>query len=419
MANGVSAKGRNYVFWLGIALCTLYYSYRYPLQINSSGTSETYSDTPAVLQAGKFALAFPLLVISIVLAFTHSSRLSRWLIAIAALFVSGFAVLKFLQDTDFQLIDFSFWFIFSLFLSLAVQEVSVLAVDKYFYLMLAYAFGTTFIQLFLFIAFGRLPALAWAGGYSVRFGGFLDDPNGFAAILFLLLGWSWLRFLGWVRVVVVTGIVICLGLTQSWTALAFFLATALAYFLYRAFRRPLGAILAVCVLPFLAFFVLNLIPLLQQGFLLEMLQQKQGSIEGHLFPWADWLSRWPHWAFLGNQQYSFYESWWASSLINFGVMWLAVYSMLIIVLLMCVWSAFNKAQGKSRSVYGGLLLFGLYFSLGSLNLPLPTVFPINVLFFVFFFLVSFGKITSNADEPVAALPSRVRMVCHAAQTSQK
>jgi hypothetical protein len=57
-------------------------------------------------------------------------------------------------------------------------------------------------------------------------------------------------------------------------------------------------------------------------------------------------------------------------------------------------------------LHAGFLLFGYYFAFGSLGLPFPIKFPINVLFFAFFYLVAFGKI-ATADR--AATPNELEL----------
>jgi hypothetical protein len=392
MAIETHSNQKNTVFWLGIVLCTLYLSYRYPLQINDSGTSPTYSDTPLILQAGKFILALPLMAISVFRWLVNSARLPKAPIVLVTLFLSCFALLKVLDASDSQYFEFSFWLFFSLVLVLGVGSIAISAIDKYFYLLLVFALGSTLIEVLLFFLFGRLPALAFSIGLSARFGGFLDDPNGFAAILFLLMGYSYMRFKGRTRFLILASLVICLLLTQSWTALAFFLGISFLWVFVKALKRPLSAIVAICMLPFVGVFLMRLIPVLQQGFLLEVLQSKQISIEGHIFPWSDWISKWTQWALLGAWKYNAYESFWQAGMINFGLLWFAAYLGLILAMLISMHRTFSKASHQSRPVLAGLLLFGYYFAFGSFNLPFPTIFPINVLFFLFFLLVTLGKV---------------------------
>jgi hypothetical protein len=391
---------KNYAFWLGIALCTIYQSYRYPLQYSSAGTSPTYSDTPVLWQAGKFVLAVPLIVVSAMRWLGNSARIANWPIFVGTLFLSSFSLLKIVNGHDAQYLDAAFWLFFSLLLALSVDSVNATSIDKYFYILLAYAFGSTVVQVFLFLAFGRLPALAFEGSYLVRFGGFLDDPNGFAAILFLLLGWSYKRFKGRKRVLILAGLVISLLLTQSWTALVFFMALLLVCILIIAKKRPLAALATICALPLGAMLVLHWVPQLQEGLLLDIFQDKQESIQGHLFPWTLWVSKWTDWTVLGVWNYSPYESWWASSMVNFGILWFAAYLVLVITLLIYSVRANRTATPECRPVYAGLLLFGCYFAVGSLNLPFPIIFPINALFFLLLFLVAFRKIVAD-DRPMA------------------
>lgn len=73
---------KNYAFWLGLVFCTVYQSYRYPLQINTVGFSPTYSETPLIWQGGKYVLALPLIAVSVVRWLSNSSRLTRWPIAL-------------------------------------------------------------------------------------------------------------------------------------------------------------------------------------------------------------------------------------------------------------------------------------------------------------------------------------------------
>lgn len=392
---------QNYVFWLGLTLCTIYQSYRYPLQVNTAGLSPAYSDTPTILQAGKFVLAFPLIVISAVQWLRNSARTARWPIVLSTLFLSTYSLLKVLGGYDSQYLDVFFWMLFALVLVLAVESVSVSAIDRYLCFLLAYAFGSTLIQLFLFFAFGRLPAMAYEGTYLIRFGGFLDDPNGFAAILFLLMGWSYKRFKGSSRFLILFGLIVSLFLTQSWTALGFLLVLLLVCSVIAVSKHPLWGILAICTISFVIILAVHWVQQLPTG-LMDILDAKGGSIGEHQFPWEQWSSIWTNWALLGDWKYNAYESWWAAAMVNFGLLWSAVYVSLITALLVYLRRFFLKAPIEARPVHTGLLVFGCFFAVGSLNLPFPIKFPINALFFLFSFLVAFGKIETDEGSTAAS-----------------
>lgn len=388
------ARSRNYLFWTGVVLCTVYQSYRYPLQINTLGFSPNYSDTPLGWQLGKFLLAFPLLVFSAIRWINNSGRLTRWPIVVLTLFLSCFCVFKMLSHPDSQYVDVSFWMLFSLMLVLAVDRVSVSEIDRYLYLLLIYSLFSNLIEVCLYIAIGRLPAMA--GGF-VRFGAFLDDPNGFAPLVFLLTGWCYKKYRGSKRFFLLSALFVCLLLTQSWTAFAFFGAAMFLFVMIAATKRPILALFLVCVLPWFVIVVGQWLQQLPLGLIHDALEMKQGSIEGHFFPWDQWGPKLANWAILGDWQYNPYESWWAAAMVNFGLVWLVAYCALIGSLLRWTWRSWTNALPHTKPVYAGLLFFGTYFAAGSLGLPFPIKFPVNALFFLFFFLVAFGKIAE--DEP--------------------
>lgn len=386
---------KNYAFWLGLVLCTVYQSYRYPLQINTVGFSPTYSETPLIWQAGKYVFALPLIAMSIIRWLGNSAPLTRWPIALGTVYLSSYSLMKILGGHDSQYVDVFFWMLFALVLVLAVDTISIAAIDKYLWLLLVYAFASTAIEVFLFLAFDRLPAMALPGTFFVRFGGFLDDPNGFAAILFLLMGWSNTRFEGRKRFLILAGLCVCLLLTQSWTAIAFFLAVILVYAVLAISKRPLLAMFVVCSLSLLILLLVHWFQQLPIGAFSDLLEAKEGSIEGHIFPWALWSSRWEDWALFGDWQYNPYESWWGAALVNFGMVWLGVYVGLILTLLIYLRRSWARAAFTVKPVYAGLLIFGYFFAFGSFGLPFPLKFPINAIFFLFLFLVAFGKVAAD------------------------
>jgi len=196
-------------------------------------------------------------------------------------------------------------------------------------------------------------------------------------------------------------------LTQSWTALAFLVLISLLWGLVGVSKRPVVAVVTICASALLVVAVIHAMPQAPAQIFEDMLTAKQGSIEGHLFPWAQWFSRWTEWTLLGDWTYNPYESWWAGALINFGVPWLCVCVIFTAGLLFSLHGALSRAAREARPVYSGLFLFGCYFVFGCLNLPLFIVFPINFLFFLFSFLVAFGKIRpqrqlSFGDTPTMA-----------------
>jgi hypothetical protein len=381
-------------FWAGLLISTAYLSYRYPLQINSSTTSQVYSDTPLSLQVGKFALIFLTCCVSV--PFLFRKRFNRLQVGIVLLtvIVFSFPLLKLLAGFESRYLELSFWPLAALVLVIPLKSIDLQSVDKYLKVVFFFAIISDVIEVTLFLLFGRLPALGWSRSLAVRFGGFLDDPNGFAAILFLLMGWGFYRFKGKTRLFVQIALIICLLLTQSLTAIGFLGGLIVVAMCWRLIKKPLFIlwIFSGCAV---------LVGLLAVTHALEtiilIIALKSGSAADHLsIPWSSLIERWNEWFFVGGLSYEFYESWWVSSLVSFGIVWYIGNLLLTSVLVYTVWRSFRFfPSGKEKAVLAGIFLFCIYFVVGSANLPFFIIFPINFLFYIFCFLISLGKIRAE------------------------
>jgi hypothetical protein len=397
-------------FWVGLLISTAYLSYRYPLQINSSTTSQVYSDTPPSLQVAKFALIFITCCISA--PFLFWKRLNRLQAGILILtgIVFSFPLFKLLGGLESRYLEIAFWPLAALVLAMPLKNIDLRSVDKYLKVVFFFAIISDAVEVILFLLFGRLPALGWSGGFSVRFGGFLDDPNGFAAVLLLLMGWSFYRFRGKTRLFMQFALVICLLLTQSLTALGFLGVLIVVVIFGRLIKKPLFIlwVFAGCAI---------LIGLLQVTHAFEVIgliiTLKSRSASDHLsIPWSSLVDRWTEWFLVGEPSYEFYESWWVSSLLSFGIVWYVGNLLLTFVLVYAVWRSYRSCRcEKEKAVLAGIFLFCIYFVVGSANLPLPTIFPINFLFYLFCFLVSFRKTsTETSGHSILSIKSSSRTI---------
>ncbi len=185
-------------------------------------------------------------------------------------------------------------------------------------------------------------------------------------------------------------LVICLLLTQSLTAIGFLGALILVAMCWRLIKKPLSLLwmFSGCAV---------LVGLLEVTHAFEtislIIALKSRSASDHLsIPWSSLIEGWTEWFFVGRLSYEYYESWWISSLISFGIVWYIGNLLLTFVLVYMVWRSFRFCPpGKEKAVLAGILLFCIYFVVGSANLPFSTIFPINFLFYLFCFLVSFRK----------------------------
>jgi hypothetical protein len=390
-------KTRNWVFWCGLVGCTVYQSYRYPLQINSSLTSPTYTDTPFWLQAGKFLLCCPLLFFAATYCIRKPLARMQWLVTSLVLFLFVFGFLKAISGGGPSYLEPTFWMASSVLLVWAVDIIHLEEIERYLRFLLLFGLSSTFIQVLLLVLFGRLPALAYEGTISIRFGAFLDDPNGYSAILFLLMGWSYGRYRGRKRAFWVGSILLMFLLAQSWTALIFLGLVCFVWGVAHIPRTPLK-VLVICMVVCIAVSIsLRNAPDTVVSAFNTILEAKQRSAEGHAFPWAQLGPRWTEWIFFGQSSYIPYESWWAGALVNFGLPWICIHAVTIAIITFFTGMSLYRANDHARPVYLGLFLFEAYFIFGSINLPFPSVFPVNVILFLLSFLVLFGKIAPDHE----------------------
>src|SRR5271170_7264661 len=80
--------------WAALIFCTVYQSYRYPLQLNTVGMSPLYSDTPPAFQAAKAIVTSVFCLISICYFPKQLFSYSKWFMVAFVVFMSGYPVLK-------------------------------------------------------------------------------------------------------------------------------------------------------------------------------------------------------------------------------------------------------------------------------------------------------------------------------------
>ena len=392
----------------------LYYTwYRYPFKINAKNTSPTYADTPAWLQGGKYILIIGVLlavgVIVAVVVFRSRARINLRDRDILFVFVAGglfsgmslFAIIKgvVIGDTD----SLKLGVILGVGIVLSALSVGWKLVGRRLVKILSIFASVVIlvdaVQILLYVTTGRLPALAYAHSVSIRFGSILDDPNGLAFLMPLLLGavlFTW-KHAFW-RIVAASSLVIALVLTQSLTGIASCLLAALigTFTLGRGRRRRrFWAVLGVS----LGFMAILLAVLLLSGIGQKFLQAKAGSFFAH----STVLSAWPRldvMTLLGlNGSVVSSESSYLSLVLQFGLPFTLAYCFLgvaAVVILRRVIRA--DSPRRPPMIYVLFYYFLIAFLIGSINLRLSDVFPVN-LFYVMGIAVSvFAVVASRRKE---------------------
>lgn len=267
-----------------LVLYLFYYSYRYILQYNSEITSPTYSNTPAAISLLKYV--FLAVLLAVLFFRLTSERIAPKPLALCA----GLLVLQNLYallTTKNTACAAALGCLMPLFLLLLVPvPLNEAPFDRALTVFLNFTVAYEFLQILLYAAAGRLPALGYPTGKltDVRFGGPWDDPNGFAVFLSFLLPYSCYKYRGAKRAFYALSLSVFLALTWSMTGIACFAAVllflgALRLSETRVTRKKLFVFVLVCLL--LAVGAIA-------GYLLfrekidYFFQSKAGSFYGHL-----------------------------------------------------------------------------------------------------------------------------------------
>lgn len=381
-----SLKIENIV-WITIWFSVLYLSYRYPLQINSSQTSPTYSDTPVFLQVGKYLglLFLSMLCFGAIRLRTLSSY--ALLYFAASLFFCMLMLLRYFLVGAIDYLQIAFVILFGLGFSLSVRDFKMEAFEKFLRTLFFVSLVVDVFQIFAFYKYGRLPALAYEGSSSVRFGSFLDDPNSFSIVCVMFMAFfqrnkNYLLFLC---------AFIMLLATQSLTggALAVILI-GVGLFFDSGYK---GRVLLIFFLVILFASYLWFFDAVNNFYAAYMLE-KAGSIEGHAASFYNLQG-------LAVLEYVFGASAAMDAetaplyvMLNFGLVGVFLYFFLISAPVVTSIFVIRRVGGVGSLSSGAYALLAFLWAvfLGSFNLPFIKIFPINFLFFIFSGFLLFGRI---------------------------
>jgi hypothetical protein len=380
-------------------LISLYYlSYRYPFQINSSLTSPTYSDTPTLLSLGKYLLTLCLYVTLAIGLFLSRSQLCREDYSILGMLLSALSFGSPLLGALLTATSGDTYFFEVLFFApiFGFTYLSLKPFGSYFspyiYRLLATAAWSFLIfdivQVLLFATHGRLPALAFENSISIRFGSFLDDPNGYAFLLALFtpLAIAMQR----VRKALFIALAgVNLFLTFSLTGIISFVAAGLFLLLVHSHFKRTVNLLALTALLLTPVLIISAAALIGSSIFSTFMEAKSESISQHLsifdkFGDIDSTS-----LFGFNPTGALGESGILNIAANFGV-----FSVLLLYFIgastittsidsiqkLYIGPNMDSSQRQLIAVNMALLGFVVATLVGLSNLPLESVFPINALF---------------------------------------
>lgn len=285
--SGEKCRQPSYIIGGLLILYLFYYSYRYILQYNSTVTSPTYEDTPLFFQAAKFAFLF-VLVVFLFYSLRNSKIYKKDIVPFVLIVLLmcqslySFFVTQNIGDLTFILLLSP-----GLLIILTNERPNIDILDNICLVFLNFSLIYEIIQITLYLATDRLPALAYDTGVftDVRFGGPWDDPNGFSVLLLFLIPYAFLKFRSVKRFFYVAVLVLCLAITWSLTGIATFCILLAIFFLKFLIKNKKNALRVIIWISFAVFmFLICGIFLYFFAFdkIVDFFNGKIGSIMGHL-----------------------------------------------------------------------------------------------------------------------------------------
>lgn len=367
-------------------LTALYYlSYRYPLQINSSGTSPTYADTPPAFQVAKYviwaALVFLLLLHNLATLGSVERRRVHPVLILTLGLLGLWPIIQGALYSDIGIFESGIYFLFPLVLLLfGAARVDPFRISRTIFIFAIVAISVEVIQLVLFLSVGRLPALAYAGTYSVRFGSIWDDPNGFGFVIALLIPFGAIYLRRWrSRLTLLAALIGLLVLTQSITAITSSLVASLMVWFFHlrtSAGRLVAAIYGVAIIAIAIGFAVG-----TSGFFQVFFRYKTASVSGHLSSFDPLrnagLAEIIGWAPTSGHG----ESGYLNMLLGSGIVFVIAYALLLLVIVARGLRRMSEVTSPPafRAIHAGLAGFSMSVFLGLGNLPLELIFPVNAL----------------------------------------
>lgn len=375
-----------------LSVSLYYYSYRYIFKYNSSETSPTYSDTPVSFQIGKYILCgLIILLFFFLLRYKKKRFFTRHSLSIflCLLIYTSLLLVYGIIDKDMisiqRAITYSIPLIFGFF---GFTTIDLLKIEKFIYYFCFYSIIYEAIQIALFILYGRLPALAYAGSFSIRFGGPWDDPNGFSIFLSFLLPftyyystnkktkifWSIANFL-------------MIILAQSVTAA---IATSISlsiYYIINSNNKITRQKRTIKFLGLIILFIPIVLTVSNIPAIHAFLEVKQGSVDGHMDSFEAISQISAIQLLLGFSHISG-ESDIANHIGQWGIFFLLLF---YTIYLKNIYKLYRLMKQQSIALWKSCFIFQLTFIIASINLPVSTIFPISLTSCIIILISSFQQ----------------------------
>ncbi|MGG3571856.1 hypothetical protein ABES80_05040 [Bacillus gobiensis] len=399
-------------FILSLFLLSFYYlSYRYPLQYNSATTSYAYSDTPMLYQLGKYAIfaGILLLFLMLLLSLKESSffyQKSVWVDITTVFVLFTFSVSNFIfMKNDYLLQTGLFFSVPLLFYGFPFQRINYNIINRCIEVFIYVAIIVEVYQLINYYAFGRLPALGYPNSLSVRFGSIWDDPNGFALIIpFLIPFVIKSSFSIAKKTLLIISLLATLLFTQSITGVFTLIMSGLigltVLYLFDSKARWLKLIVGILFGMIILYsgFKISIEP---SEFWTSYMELKQGSFEGHEAGFLHLENLKPEYLLGFNTEPlgKYAETGYLNLLLNFGIFYLLAFLYIGIVTIKRLAEIIENNRGsKHIRLFYAAFFYVIGFYTAMINLPIETVFPLNLILVLCIVLSYTGKLEGNRDE---------------------
>jgi hypothetical protein len=421
---------RRIALWVATALfaANVYYFHRYAFRYNNDETSPTYTDTPFFWQATKYFLMFAATALAWASAWWAVRTPGRRSFAVWRDFdvrpTGGFAPLMGALLLYGALITLTVspsndnfgnligvWFFLPIVLLVVVAPLGRPSFTVYGWAgvgLIGYHVVFSAQQLLLFVALDRLPALAYENSLT-RFGGGLDDPNGFGVIVvlpMLLCVAMWSSFpKRWPVVAVFSVLGVLLFLTLSFSAAI----GCIAGFVVLAVLTRRGKLLAAIGATLAVFVAIGRVWSYTRSVIEDKMESALTRFDfggaGDQAGISDFFSDFSlvHFVF-GDPGTSYRsENSYLLILTNFGLIGLGLVIALVIVAFRRGVVTAHQARAKQSvelaRLYEGLLAFMVAFAVASIGVPYFEVFPVNMLFWTVAVLAAMGPNVTGLAKP--------------------
>lgn len=180
-----SSQAFYFIEFLSFYSLNLYYWYRYILRYNTDYASAEYRDTPTFLRGGKYAVVVVLAVLLVLAMLYFKKKVILGGPEIALVLFAAIMLIKSMYQRNYLLFFKMLIFALPAYGVMYMGDDPIQPFIRWFRIVYVYHIIYSAFEIFMYFTFGWMTGLAIPG--LIRFGGGLDDPNGFSIFMIIPL----------------------------------------------------------------------------------------------------------------------------------------------------------------------------------------------------------------------------------------